>query len=292
MDETERITEYTIALDVLGKAEDSKEGKDSIVRVEVHRLRKRLAEFYEGEGAAHRVRIVIPAGSYVPQFQIHDGCSATEPVTAQPAESRGGSAEMEPAPQPVCLPPPRGPVPRIQDLLIKVAPWWRRRASRAWVACAGLLFVAVLSAFEISGADEQVFDAFWNPVLSSSNQVLLCIGNMSGGHTHPVSDGDAPLTLKQFHNAQSQTVHFADAITLTKFAGIVQAHGKRYRIVSQTEATYADLQNGPVRVKCSSETGQIRCEATGLSITTRHFWKSQKITPWSCGRPIRRQSRW
>jgi hypothetical protein len=229
MDETERITEYTIALDVLGKAEDFKEGKDSIVKVEVHRLRKRLAEFYEGEGSAHRVRIVIPAGSYVPQFQIHDGCSAMGPVTAQAAESRGGSPEMESAPQAECLPAPRprGTVSRIQELLIKAAPWWRRRASRAWVACAGLLFVAVLSALEIRGAEEQVFDAFWNPVLSSSNQVLLCVGNLSGGHTHPVSDGDGPLTLKQFHNAQSQTVHFADAITLTKFAGIVQARGKR-----------------------------------------------------------------
>jgi hypothetical protein len=88
-------------------------------------------------------------------------------------------------------------------------------------------------------------DAFWNPVLSTSNQVLLCIGNLSGGHTHPVPDGDGPLTLKQFHNAQSQTVHFADAITLAKFASMVQARGKRYRIVSQTEATYAELQNGP-----------------------------------------------
>jgi hypothetical protein len=70
--ETDQITEYAIALDVLGKAEDFKEGKDSVVRVEMHRLRKRLEEFYEGEGASHRTRIVIPPGNYVPQFQIRD----------------------------------------------------------------------------------------------------------------------------------------------------------------------------------------------------------------------------
>jgi hypothetical protein len=246
MDETERITEYTIALDVLGKAEDFKEGKDSIVRVEVHRLRKRLAEFYEGEGAAHRVRIVVPAGSYVPQFQIHEGCTAAEPVGAVPAGSRSGSPKTDFAAQSEWLPAPSGPAPGIQGLLIKAAAWWRRRASRAWVACAGgLLLAAVLAAFEMHGSGKQVLDAFWNPVLSSSSQVLLCIGNLSGGHTYPVSDGDGPLTLKQFHNAPSQTVHFADAITLTKFASMVQARGKRYRVVSQTEATYADLQNGP-----------------------------------------------
>jgi hypothetical protein len=245
MGETDQITEYTIALDVLGKAEDFKESKDSIVRVEVHRLRKRLGEFYEGEGASHHVRIVIPAGSYVPQFLINDGGRATEPIATLPPESHCVSPKTEFAPQPECLPATSGFILRIQELLIKAAPWWGRRVSRVWVACAGLLFVAVLSAFEMHGADKQVFDAFWNPVLSSSNQVLVCIGNLSGGHTHPVSDGDGPLTLKQFHNAESQTVHFDDAITLAKFAGMIQAEGKRYRIVSQTEATYADLQNGP-----------------------------------------------
>ena len=43
-DGEEQISEYTIALDVLGKAEDFKESKDAIVRVELHRLRKKLAE--------------------------------------------------------------------------------------------------------------------------------------------------------------------------------------------------------------------------------------------------------
>jgi len=245
MGETDRITEYTIALDVLGKAEDFKEGKDSIVRVEVHRLRRRLAEFYEGEGASHCVRIVIPAGSYVPQFQTHDDCAAIEPVAALPANSLEWSSGTELSQQPECLPAPSSPVPGMQALL-KGAPWWRRRAGRGWVAGVGLLFVAMLSAFEIHGTDEQVFDAFWKPVLSSPDQVLLCIGNLSGGQSHPVSDGDGPLTLKQFHNAQSQAVHFADTMTLAGFAGLIQARGKRYRIALQSEATYADLQHGPV----------------------------------------------
>jgi hypothetical protein len=78
--------------------------------------------------------------------------------------------------------------------------------------------------------------------------ILLCVGTESGGHTHPIPDetGNAPLTLKEFHSAQSQLVHVADATTLASFAGLMQAHGKRYRIVSQSEATYADLQSNPV----------------------------------------------
>ena len=36
-----------------------------------------------------------------------------------------------------------------------------------------------------------------------------------------------------------------DAITVSRFAGLLQSRGKRYRVVSQSEATFADLQSGP-----------------------------------------------
>src|SRR5215475_10693419 len=81
LEEAGPITEYTIAVDVLGKTKDFKESKDASVRVEVHRLRKRLSEYYQGEGADHRVRINIPIGHYSPEFVIHEHHSEVEPVT-------------------------------------------------------------------------------------------------------------------------------------------------------------------------------------------------------------------
>jgi hypothetical protein len=36
-----------------------------------------------------------------------------------------------------------------------------------------------------------------------------------------------------------------DAITFSKFTGLLQSKGKRYRVASQSEATFADLQYGP-----------------------------------------------
>ena len=67
--ETDQIKEYTIALEVFGRGESFDQDSDSIVRVEVNRLRKRLAEYYSGEGAGHRLRITIPVGQYVPVFE-------------------------------------------------------------------------------------------------------------------------------------------------------------------------------------------------------------------------------
>jgi hypothetical protein len=69
--EAEQVTEYTIAVDVFGKPEGFRESRDSSVRVDVHRLRKRLAAFYAQEGAGRGLRIVIPPGSYVPDFQAY-----------------------------------------------------------------------------------------------------------------------------------------------------------------------------------------------------------------------------
>ena len=105
--EADQVTEYTIAVDVFGKPEGFRESKDSIVRVEVHRLRKRLGDFYAGEGADHRLRIVIPPGSYGPDFQVcskaGDGSTALphEPLMAESKEPlkavrRNGSAVVLP----------------------------------------------------------------------------------------------------------------------------------------------------------------------------------------------------
>ena len=64
----EQIKEYNIAVEALGRPADFDQKRDSIVRVEAHRLRKRLREYYEADGADHAIRIDIPSGQYAPRF--------------------------------------------------------------------------------------------------------------------------------------------------------------------------------------------------------------------------------
>ena len=64
----DQIKEYNIAVEALGRPADFDQKKDSIVRVEAHRLRKRLAEYYAGAGADHPIQILIPNGQYAPKF--------------------------------------------------------------------------------------------------------------------------------------------------------------------------------------------------------------------------------
>ena len=78
--ESGRIKEYSIGVDVFHRGVEFDQETDSIVRVEVNRLRKRLSDYYAGEGSAHRLHIAIPVGQYVPDFQTM--------VAAEPAKDR------------------------------------------------------------------------------------------------------------------------------------------------------------------------------------------------------------
>jgi len=67
--EARQIKEYSVGVEVFHRGDSFDQDSDSIVRVEANRLRKRLAEYYAGEGASHRLHISIPLGQYVPQFE-------------------------------------------------------------------------------------------------------------------------------------------------------------------------------------------------------------------------------
>lgn len=64
----DHVTEFEVAVEALGRRPDFDPQQDSIVRVEAHRVRKRLHEYYESEGAGHLLHLVLPQGSYLPQF--------------------------------------------------------------------------------------------------------------------------------------------------------------------------------------------------------------------------------
>src|SRR5215813_1901915 len=64
--ESQGIKEFHIATEVLGRSADFDPKRDSIVRVEMHRLRRRLREHYEAHSGELPIR--IPEKSYIPDF--------------------------------------------------------------------------------------------------------------------------------------------------------------------------------------------------------------------------------
>src|SRR6202035_3474527 len=61
----EHLKEYQIATEIFGRSADFNPQSDSTVRVQVGRLRSKLAEYYSGEGADDPILVDLPKGSYL-----------------------------------------------------------------------------------------------------------------------------------------------------------------------------------------------------------------------------------
>ena len=66
---TEGIKEYTIGVEAFGRKQDFDPKTDPIVRVQIHRLRQKLKEYYDAEGSHDPILIEIPKGHYLPSFE-------------------------------------------------------------------------------------------------------------------------------------------------------------------------------------------------------------------------------
>jgi len=93
----DQIREYNIATEVFGRPETFDSNQDAIARVEAHRLRKKLKEFYESEGKDRPLQIVLPSGTYVPVF-VQKEAEPPEPETV-PEPALAPAPESIPHPE-------------------------------------------------------------------------------------------------------------------------------------------------------------------------------------------------
>lgn len=62
------IKEYMIGTEVFGRAKEYDPKIDTVVRIQAHRLREKLKEYYHGEGTGDDIFVEIPKGHDVPRF--------------------------------------------------------------------------------------------------------------------------------------------------------------------------------------------------------------------------------
>src|SRR5436190_12324188 len=82
----DRLKEYTLGAEALGRGESFDPRTDPVVRAEASRLRARLEQYYDTTRRADPIVVILPKGSYVPQFIPRS--SMPEATSAEP--SRGG----------------------------------------------------------------------------------------------------------------------------------------------------------------------------------------------------------
>ena len=66
---SEVLKEYTIGVEALGRPLDFDPKADPIVRVQIHRLRQKLKEYFDSDGVHDGIVIEIPKGQHLPVFR-------------------------------------------------------------------------------------------------------------------------------------------------------------------------------------------------------------------------------
>src|ERR1700761_1107775 len=87
--ETQEITEQRIGTQIFNRSMGYNPGEDNIVRSYARLLRKRLDEYFDGDGRDEPMRIVVPRGGYVPAFPSSAVTEADVSETDVQEEDRG-----------------------------------------------------------------------------------------------------------------------------------------------------------------------------------------------------------
>ena len=151
------LKEYTVAVDALGKPASYDPRQESAVRMQVGRLRQKLAEYYRTEGVEDPIIVDLPKGGFTVVF-----------------EPRKSSFEQIPLPPPVPEQmPPAGSRTReivLAAALVLALAGAAFFAARFWQANSQLKQTA---ASDVPWTPE--IQQLWEPLLSSNRPLVVCI---------------------------------------------------------------------------------------------------------------------
>lgn len=236
----DQLKERTIGVEVFEREPSYDTNLDHVVRTAATELRKRLAIYYGEEKHRSELRIGLVPGSYIPRFTV-------------PACTKTGSGEAPIAVDGAIFPAQLLSPSVDRNLEFQAGTPIVTRDSRPRILRPSVAFslASILLIFAISGyfwlRRDTTQDLFWKPVLETPGSVLLAVGDVPNGP--PVAlgtgvDGDFPTPI--LSSTRSPTVPFADAVTIARVVGTLEASGKKVVIRRESASSFSDLREGPV----------------------------------------------
>jgi len=238
------LKERSIGIEVFGRTPTYDANADPVVRITAGEVRKRLGLYYYDASHAGELIIELPVGSYVPMFRHPEAPSESKQEILEPASISVAAAPSELIATPT---------------IIDVAP---SRPSRVrWPLLALLISAAVAIGVFIgmrvqpAPAAEQPsnIDRFWEPFLASPGITTFCLGEPAKNiDMDSIESFEAPVTTRSQPQQLYVRLHMAglfalaDVTTLTRTAAALQARHKGFRVVPASEATFAQLREGPI----------------------------------------------
>jgi hypothetical protein len=238
------LKERSIGIEVFGRAPTYDANADPVVRITAGEVRKRLGLYYYDSTHAGELIIELPVGSYVPVFR------RPEIVSEPPADVLESIASTTNSFPPV----PAIPIPSPEP-----AP--RRFSKLKWLLISGLFVVGcaisalVGTRYRPAPRPEPPsnMERFWEPFLSSPGTTTFCLGEPAKNiDMDAINSFEAPVTSHSEPQKLYVRLHLsgnlalADVITLTRAAAALESRHKAFRVVPASEATFAQLREGPI----------------------------------------------
>jgi hypothetical protein len=225
----ELLKERTIGVEVFGRKPSYDTNLDHVVRTAATELRKRLAIYYGDEAHRSELKMSLSPGSYVPKFALpaktlHSEANSLQELTESSAQA--APVETSSASQPTESP--------------------SRHMSWRYIALAVFTIAVGLLAYRwIHHPDAQ--QLFWKPILDSPGTVLIAVGDVPNGPPLPsTAAGQENSSVPLLRPDVSQSVPFADTVTIARVAGALESRGKTVVIRRENSRSFSDLREGPV----------------------------------------------
>jgi hypothetical protein len=226
--QTDQLKERILGVEIFDRPADYDTNTDPIVRVTAAEIRKRIEHYYQDHKHKHEIRMILPAGSYAPQF-YWPGHPSAPPVTSLALPSDASDALNA---QPVVTLPD---VPRSEPTFLA-----RRKPALAVVSLT--LVIAAAALWHVS--HPPVLKQFWEPFVNSPNPVLICVADQSQYSTIRLRDAADPsheITLPD----RMVALIIDDVSPLVNVAALLRTYGKTSHVLGESNTTLTDLRRAP-----------------------------------------------
>jgi hypothetical protein len=238
------LKERSIGIEVFGRTPNYDANADPVVRITAGEVRKKLALYYSDPAHQGEPIVELPTGSYVPVFRV--------PAPVIPIRPPEPAGIIEPSPEPGALSPLPAPVyihaPAPPRRSFRWLLWFLVPVGIAAGAATGIRVGLHIH----DNPPPTAIDRFWAPITAGNNTATYCLGepakNLDVG---AINSFDAPVSTSKpeplyFRLHLSGNLALADVITLTRTVATLEARHKAFRVVPASEASFAQLREGPI----------------------------------------------
>ena len=218
----ETLKERTIGIEVFHKKADYDTAAEPIVRVTAGEVRKRIAQYYQETGHTGQIRLVLPTGSYMPQFILPAVGKPSDPA-AENAALAESIHESRHATQHLDIP----------------SPSWK-----VLLSAMALVFLGFAIFFGARELMPSGFTQFWQPLFAAEHPILFCVSDQNEYGTLVLRDADDP-SKENILKDHLVAVIIDDTIPLINIASLLQARGYQYTVKGAGSTTFSDLRQGP-----------------------------------------------